>query len=202
MLIIFIKNPRLGHVKTRLAATLGAESALKVYRYLLDKTRETALLTPVRRALFYSEAVSVHDDWPDAFFEKKIQHPGDLGERMSEAFRLAFADGAEKAVIIGSDCPDLSADVLMSAFEALESNDLVVGPSADGGYYLLGMNRFVPALFEGVAWSTDQVLRQTRTTATHLALRVHTLVTLRDIDEEADWQDYLQRHPEEADRFF
>ncbi len=202
MLIIFIKNPRLGHVKTRLAATLGAATALKIYRYLLDKTRETALLTPVRRVLFYSEAVSAHDDWPDAFFEKKVQHPGDLGERMSEAFRLAFADGAEKAVIIGSDCPDLSADGLMSAFEALESNDLVVGPSADGGYYLLGMSRFVPALFEGVAWSTDQVLHQTLATATQLALQVHTLPTLRDIDEEADWQDYLQRHPEEADRFF
>jgi rSAM/selenodomain-associated transferase 1 len=184
-------------VKTRLAATVGDEEALHIYRLLVEKTRLAVLGLPeVRRRVLYSAFVPEQDEWDALFFEKKIQSAGELGQRMSEAFREAFAQGAERAVIVGTDCPELSPDVLAEAFGALRNRvPVVVGPALDGGYYLLGMSAFFPELFDGIDWSTDRVLAQTLQRAQALGKAYHLLPPLRDVDTEEDWRSYLGAQP-------
>jgi len=186
-LLIFAKNPCLGHVKTRLARELGDETALAVYRHLLRLTREATYFLPCRIALFYSDFVDKTDDWDEQRFEKRVQSGSDLGERMSNAFREIFADGSvSQAVIIGTDCPDLSPALLAKAFFALETHDFVLGPALDGGYYLLGMKALEESVFQKKTWSTDTVLRDTRDDLQALGKSFFLLPTLRDVDTPAD----------------
>lgn len=185
-LIIFIKNPVRGRVKTRLAATIGAERALEVYQKLLTITRNAAFGVPCEKYLYYADAVEVEDEWDEASFHKRIQSGNDLGERMHNAFADAFAHGAAKAVIIGSDCPGLSSAHIERAFSALDGSDVVIGPAADGGYYLLGMKAFHAEFFAGKHWSTDSMLHETLADIERLALLVDKLPTLSDLDDEDD----------------
>jgi rSAM/selenodomain-associated transferase 1 len=192
-LLIFIKNPRLGYVKTRLARTLGDEAALGIYHILLEKTRLAAMGVPVRRLLFYSDQIQPDDTWPASAFEKWLQTEGDLGARMQHAFAQAFQLGAEKVAIIGSDCPELTPEILQKAYDVLDHHDFVVGPTPDGGYYLLGMRQMENAVFQDIAWSTEQVLTQTIAAIQGLG-KTHTLLPqISDIDTEADWRSYLSR---------
>lgn len=110
----------------------------------------------------------------------------DLGERMSNAFEIVLGNDSGKAVIIGSDCPEMSTEVLEEAFRALDASDVVLGPATDGGYYLLGMRRFVPELFRDKQWSTPSVLTDTLSDAQRLGLSVRLLPALSDLDDEAD----------------
>ncbi len=194
LLHIFIKNPRLGYVKTRLAATVGEEAALAIYLQLLDKTRQAALMSTSERWLWYSDHLGSDDGWSDAAFSKKIQHQGDLGERMAAAFEQGFANGANKAVIIGSDCPELDGGILQAAFDALDTHDCAIGPTPDGGYYLLGMRRFRPELFQDIAWSTEAVFSATLERMGQLGLECFQLPVLSDIDNQGDWEAYLGRN--------
>ncbi len=188
VLLIFIRNPQLGSVKTRLAATLGAEEALRIYHILLQKTQAAAETCDATRCLYYSDFVDLNDSWSPALFQKKIQHPGDLGQRMEAAFREAFEAGAKKVVIIGSDCPDLTADLLHQAFELLDQADFVLGPVPDGGYYLLGMNVVEPLVFQGIQWSTATVREKTLEKIASLGMTFQLLPMLSDVDTEADWR--------------
>lgn len=192
-LLIFIRNPQFGKVKTRLARTLGDEEALRIYHFLLEKTREVALAVQAKRWLFYSDFIERNDDWPEADFFKKTQSRGDLGERMEQAFQISFEAGAEKAVIIGSDCPELTSEVLETAFENLETADFVLGPTLDGGYYLLGMKELQPFLFRDIEWSTTTVRAKTMEKIEILGRTCTLLPTLADVDTEADWLNF-QRH--------
>lgn len=193
VLIIFIKNPRRGYVKTRLARTLGADVALQIYHYLLCQTRHAASAVKVRRLLFYSDVVEPADAWPETDFEKRVQSSGDLGLRMEQAFREAFAEGAQKVGIIGSDCPALTGAVLETAFQQLEHSDFVIGPTPDGGYYFLGMRVFEPGVFQDIAWSTEAVLSQTVAQIQKLGKKVSMLPVLSDIDTETDWIAYKKQ---------
>lgn len=114
------------------------------------------------------------------------QCAGDLGERLSGAASSALSAGAAKVVLIGTDCPGISEDILAAAFASLEDDDLVLGPATDGGYYLLGLRQMAPQLFVGIPWSTDAVLRDTLDIARSLHLRVHLLPALPDIDRPED----------------
>lgn len=190
VLIVFIKNLRRGYVKTRLARTVGEDVALQIYQYLLDQTRKAAKGVQVRRLLFYSDAVEPEDAWLETDFEKRVQLGGDLGLRMEQAFREAFAEGAQKTGIIGSDCPALNGAILENAFEELEQNDFVIGPTPDGGYYFLGMRAFEPLVFQNIAWSTETVLAQTMAHIQNLGKTVSLLPVLSDIDTESDWVQY------------
>lgn len=189
-LLIFIKNPVAGKVKTRLARTVGDAEALRIYHILLEKTRAAALEAPVNRQLWYSDQIEIADDWPEQLFDKQVQSGADLGERMGNAFKVAFAQGAEKVAIIGSDCPTLSGAILAQAFAALDTQEAAIGPTPDGGYYLLALRRFEPTLFENIAWSTETVFRETIAAAEKAGLRVAQLPQLSDIDTEADWRQY------------
>ncbi|MBK9339049.1 MAG: TIGR04282 family arsenosugar biosynthesis glycosyltransferase [Lewinellaceae bacterium] len=188
ILLIFIRNPRLGKVKTRLAQTLGDAEALRIYLTLLEKTRQAALGSAAQRWLFYSDAVASGDGWPESDFEKLVQHGGDLGARMADAFRRAFAAGAARVLIIGSDCPELTGALLDDAFAHLHHDDFVLGPTPDGGYYLLGMRAFEPSVFEEIAWSTDSVRTATLEKIRVLGKTCTLLPELSDVDTEADWR--------------
>ncbi|MBL7827790.1 MAG: TIGR04282 family arsenosugar biosynthesis glycosyltransferase [Saprospiraceae bacterium] len=194
-LLLFIRNPELGKVKTRLARSLGDEAALRIYRLLLVRAREAALQTDAARWLFYSESIRYDDDWPMDAFHKTVQTSGDLGEKMAAAFQQAFAAGATKAVIMGSDCPELTGELLNQAFELLNQSDFVIGPAHDGGYYLLGMNQFEPAVFQHIVWSTETVCVDTESIIFSLGKSVRRLPTLSDIDEAEDWEGFLSRNP-------
>jgi rSAM/selenodomain-associated transferase 1 len=187
--LIFIKNPELGKAKTRLAATVGAERALSIYRQLLAHTRRVVRAVEARRLLYYSRFVDTQDEWSAAEFDKRLQVAGDLGLRMQQAFAEAFAEGGGPVLIIGSDCAELSPAIIEEAFRQLETHDIVIGPARDGGYYLLGMRTFTPAVFQDMEWSTAEVLQQTlaRIPEGH---SYFLLPTLSDVDTEADWLTY------------
>ena len=190
VLLIFIKNPVLGKVKTRLARTVGDAEALRIYLLLLEKTRQAALDARAGRRLYYSDRIEAEDAWAGADFKKFVQHGPDLGARMAGAFRQSFADGADRAVIIGSDCPELDGVLLNEAFSLLERHDFVLGPTPDGGYYLLGMRVFEPSVFEGIAWSTESVRAATLEKIGALGKTCALLPERSDVDTEADWRKF------------
>ena len=187
LLLIFIKNEVKGKVKTRLAATLGPDKALEVYRALLDKTCDVVhALSGVDKRVYYSDEVVTGDRWDLPGFTKAVQHPGDLGQRMTAAFQKGFEDGYEQVCIIGSDCWDLTTDRLQEAFAGLSKNDFVAGAANDGGYYLLGMTFFLEALFKGKTFSTDSVYKEALNEIVKAGKQVHELGILTDIDNEGD----------------
>jgi rSAM/selenodomain-associated transferase 1 len=189
-LIIFIKNPELGKVKTRLAETVGDEKALEIYKALLKHTKDIALQLNADRMLYYSEDVPEEEDmWSDDDFQKYIQYGEVLGERMYYAFEDALAVH-DKAIIIGSDCASLTPEIVAEAFDALDRFNFVVGPATDGGYYLLGMKKLQIEMFQQMPWSTDQVLPETLARINALGKTVYKLPELSDIDYEEDWKKY------------
>lgn len=187
-LIIFTKNPEAGKVKTRLAATIGNEAALAIYHQLLLHTVSTTKYLPVEKFVFYFNHIENEDVWNSKYYRKEVQQGNDLGERMKNAFASIFQKDYGKIVIIGTDCPDVNAGIIMNAFDYLKSYDIVVGPAEDGGYYLIGMKELRPNLFENIKWSTDTVLHDTISKCTTLELNYHLLPVLKDIDEEKDLQ--------------
>jgi uncharacterized protein len=186
-LIIFIKNPQLGKVKTRLAASIGADAALAIYHKLCQHTRQTVLGVEVERQLYYSDYIDRHDDWREELFVKHQQVGPDLGARMNHAFQDSLKRG-NKAVIIGSDCPQLTADLIQDAFHALAEHPFVLGPAKDGGYYLLGMSEPYPELFHNIEWSTNKVAEMTLQRIHAKTKSCLLLPTLSDIDTIEDWE--------------
>ncbi len=182
LLVVFVKNPEQGKVKTRLAADIGNKQALHVYQKLLAYTRTVVQDLNVSKQVWYSSRIDSSDEWAGESFSKKLQTGDHLGERMQEAFRQGFQDGFGKIVIIGSDCPALSEEHLISAFEKLEFHDVVLGPSQDGGYYLLGMNHYIPDLFLNKSWSRDSLYGETIQTLEKLDKSWSELEELNDID--------------------
>jgi len=161
LLLIFTRNPELGKCKTRLAATIGDKPALAIYTFLLRHTQTITTPLSATKTVYYSESIWENDIWDPTIYKKRLQEGEDLGQRMSNAFRDGFAQGNKKIVIIGSDMYDLSTDNLAHAFASLDKDDFVVGPAIDGGYYLLGMTRYTPSLFENKAWGSSSVLKDT-----------------------------------------
>ena len=185
---MFVRAPEAGRVKTRLAATLGAEGALRVYRRLAEHTVREARAVDAELRIHFTPADREPEvrAWLGDGPHYLAQAEGDLGTRMEAAFRSAFADGAERAVIVGSDLPDLTAALLRRAFDALDEHPAVLGPARDGGYYLLGMRAMIPGVFDGVPWSTDAVLALTLERMRGAAIEPALLPTLADVDEADD----------------
>ncbi len=185
-IIIFVRHPELGKVKTRLAATIGNEKALAVYEFLLLHTFGLIkdLNTPVY--VFYADNIIREDIWVSENVIKRLQQGNDLGDRMANAFTEVFKTGCSKVIIIGSDCYDLTTDLINEAFLRLEKNDIVIGPAKDGGYYLLGMNAPFKNLFQNIEWSTSTVLKKTIEKIEQNKYSVLNLPMLTDIDTEQD----------------
>ena len=188
-LIIFIKNPQWGKAKTRLAKTTGNDQALAIYLRLLNYTREVTKQASADKFLFYSDFICFDDEWNSTIFIKEKQKGNDLGERMANAFQYAFSQGASNVVIIGSDCAELTPAIIENAFSALEESSLVFGPAKDGGYYLLGMNKFHLPIFEQKPWSQANLLDVTLEQVKQIGLSHKLLPELSDVDTEQDWNE-------------
>lgn len=174
-------------MKTRLAASVGDHRALLIYKELLRHTREIVSQTDYSKYLFYTEEICHNDDWSKAHFEKRLQSSGSLGDKILEAFEHVLAS-CDRCIIIGSDCPRLSTEHINQAFEVLKTKDVVIGPTYDGGYYLLGMNRLESTLFSDIDWSTDLVYEQTVNKVTSKSLTYQSIDKLSDVDYIEDWE--------------
>jgi len=180
------RHPVLGQGKTRLASTIGAEATLAVYHELLAHAGAAVVGVAATKTVWLAGAPTpdVPDCWPG--YTQHPQPSGDLGQRMHTAFAAAFETGAAKAIIIGTDCPELTTDLLTKAFAQLDTHDVVLGPALDGGYYLLGMKQLILDFFLQKAWSTASVRPATLADAARLGLRVALLPPLADVDTAED----------------
>ena len=182
LLIIFTKNPEAGQVKTRLAHSVGEEKALEIYETLRYHTATVTEGVNAERMVYYSRFIPPSDLFFTDKFTPKLQQGDDLGARMFHAIDSGFESGFHHIVLIGTDCYELSREILNQAFSALERFDAVVGPATDGGFYLIGLNRVFPELFLDRQWSTPDVLRETTTILQQLAIPCKLLSELSDID--------------------
>ncbi len=193
-ILFFVKFPEPGKVKTRLAASVGAERAAAIYRLMVARVIDTlprgdelivCFDPPQKRA----EIV----DWLAPLLAGRRvtfepQATGDLGARLDAAFARAFAGGHSRVVAVGSDCVEMTAEIFGEVRAALDTHGCAIGPTHDGGYYLLALKAPCPALFRGIAWGTDAVCAQTLERGDGAGLRIHILPTLRDVDREEDWR--------------
>jgi uncharacterized protein len=182
-LIMFARWPEQGQTKTRLIPALGAEGAARLARKLTEYTatqvRALACTATVHGTGASADAMAQWLSMPCI-----LQISGDLGARMHAAIAQAHAGGSRRIILTGSDCPGLTSAILKDAFSALNSHDVVLGPAADGGYYLIGMRSPQPHLFDNMRWSHAQVLHDTL--ARLDGLRHHLLAVLHDIDTPDD----------------
>ena len=189
-LIIFVRNPVAGQVKTRIGNEKGHAFALEIYTKLLQHTHAITTELPLDIFVFYADFVNDNDLWNGHPYYKYMQGGNDLGERMQHAFATVFDKGYNKVVIIGSDCYELSSRIILQAFDQLQSSDTVLGPSEDGGYYLLGMKKLEPSIFANINWSTDTVANDTIAAIQALQLSLFALPILSDVDTAQDCERY------------
>jgi rSAM/selenodomain-associated transferase 1 len=192
-IIVFVKAPVLGMVKTRLAQRLADHVVVALYRsFVLDTLKTVACCNqPVRVFFTPPGARSELQQWLGGRLDYCAQEGEGLGEKMAAAFETSFAAGYRRVVLIGTDFPDLPSRIVADALDTLRSKDVVLGPANDGGYYLIGLNldTFSPDLFRGIAWSTDQVFDLTVSRCRDAGLTVHTLPQWRDVDTFEDLAD-------------
>jgi uncharacterized protein len=188
-LVIFVKNARRGHVKTRLASSLGEDKALSIYLALCERVRNVCLGFSGKCYVYYSEYIPPEPDvWEDDFFIKRKQYPvADLGLRMQAAFNELLPVHSSVR-LIGTDIPHLSNDLLEESILLLKNTDVILGPSDDGGYYLIGMKKTNDFLFNNMTWSVDTVLSETIQRISRNNATYHLLKTLPDIDTADDWE--------------
>ncbi len=197
-LIVFAKLPRAGEVKTRLGQSIGMKEAAEVYKRFAEHAFTLAdelQSGGVSVYVFYAPGASAEEirSWVGRPFTFIQQEGATLGERMKSAFERTIQDGFEQTVIIGTDVPELDAPVIHSAFQSLFSSDVILGPSTDGGYYLLGMKPPAKNMFEGIDWSTEYVFQQTIDKVKTLHLSFATLGELADVDTIEDYKSYVAR---------
>ncbi|TGL39740.1 TIGR04282 family arsenosugar biosynthesis glycosyltransferase [Leptospira perdikensis] len=160
-LIIFAKQPKLGKVKTRLSVSIGEEETLKIYYELLKITKTVTSNLKVEKFVYWDHLTKNSSESFDFGYPNKTQELGDLGYKMEVAFQKEFQMETGKIVIIGTDCPFLTEEILLKAYKDLDHSDFILGPARDGGYYLLGMKTFLPFVFHSIPWSTKDVLSLT-----------------------------------------
>ena len=190
LIMVFVRNPELGRVKTRLAKTIGDQAALEIYEILSKHTAKIISEIDSDKLIFYSEKIQDNDIWTVINCKKQIQTKGDLGQKMLDAFQYGFSLGYKKIIIIGSDLYSLRPKHIESAFEQLENYDVVIGPALDGGYYLLGLNSVIPEIFKQKQWSTSSILKDTLSDLKKF--NVNLLKPLNDIDTYED----LKKEPQ------
>ncbi len=196
--ILFIKAPLPGLVKSRLAAGLGPDVAADLYRRLILDSIDTLAATGYSVRIHYSppEAAGLVAELLGRERPFLAQTGADLGEKMENALYDAFSAGYERAILVGSDIPELTGSIINEALDALEGHDAVLGPAADGGSYLIGFRRetMLPCAFHGIAWSTSAVFGETMKIMRAKALRVYVLPQLHDLDSAADLEAFWKRN--------
>lgn len=191
---IFAKTPVAGKVKTRLSPPLSPAQAAEFYRLSLDETLSRVCQGPWQTVLFYSDDA----DYFRRHYPGLPCHPQrgvDLGARMERALAQLLAGGHEAAMLIGSDSPDLPLALLEEGYRALASHEVVVAPSRDGGYVLIGESRHHPSLFHDIPWSSDAVLGATRAVIARLGIHARELPAWEDVDDAASLERLIRRSP-------
>jgi len=183
LIIVFVKNIKLGKVKTRLAKTIGNQGASEVYSELVKVTELATKNIATDKRIYFSEAV-VNNKWKNDY--KTVQLGKNLGERMKNAFIDGFKDGYTHIVLIGSDLPDIKSEHLKDGLQALHKNEVVFGPAEDGGYYLIGLSKMHNAIFDNKPWSEPTLLKKTLRELKENQVTFTTLDTLNDIDTYED----------------
>lgn len=194
--ILFLKAPRPGFVKPRIAAALDDAAAVAIYRVLVERTLAT--LAPFRNVELRHTPDAADPEirpWLKPDWTVRGQGEGGLGDRLTRAFEEAQAEGCRRVIMIGADCPEMTEADVRGALDALVDLDVVVGPAVDGGYWLLGARRPVPGLFQGVAGGGDAVLAQVQARAREAGLSVGLLRSLADVDSLEDWRRFLRESP-------
>ena len=186
-LIIFTRYPEPGQVKTRLIPALGEEGAASLQKKMTEHSVAWAASLSERMPNFLEIRYEGKDqnlmaEWLGSGYSYETQGDGDLGERMARAFEENFQKKIKQIVLVGTDCPQMSAFHVKSAFDALKTHDLVLGPTEDGGYCLIGLKQMVPELFVSLAWGTETVFQSTLEKAKNAGLSVKCLVPMRDVD--------------------
>jgi rSAM/selenodomain-associated transferase 1 len=198
LVVVFLKLPTPGRVKTRLAASIGDDEAAMIYTELVRRTF-AALPTEGSTIWLYAEPaarLNQVESWIDSLgtyswrARARIvpQPDGDLGDRLTAVFRQAFAESYRHVIAVGTDCPLVTTGHFHDAFERLETTDAVIGPAMDGGYYLIGLRRETPELFFQIPWSSPSVFEATRSAAASAGLTTSILEPLRDVDSIHDWE--------------
>jgi rSAM/selenodomain-associated transferase 1 len=200
LLILFVKNPIAGQVKTRLAASLGNEKALGIYEQLMDQCQQAAGSGDWDVEVWYGNDIPEQDRWSEAGWPRIRQYGQDLGTRMRNAFLNAFDKGYEQAMLIGSDIDGMNGQLLTDAFQALDEHDSVWGPANDGGYYLVGLKSDLPSLFLDKKWSHPEVLNHAIEEVEAAGWTHKKLPVLFDIDTEMDWNEVKSRRSGEKGR--
>lgn len=183
-LIIFQKNPQPGKVKTRLAATIGDDKALKIYEVLVNHTHDLVKQLDVKRYLFFAMHLDSDEQWNHC--DGRVQKGDDLGAKMFHAINEVRAEGAERVVVIGTDCYELNVDILKQSFEDLKSHDYCIGPAEDGGYYLIGTTAPDKEVFLNKEWSTETVFEEAKSNISNIGKSLAVLPVLSDVDYEED----------------
>ncbi|WP_282041367.1 TIGR04282 family arsenosugar biosynthesis glycosyltransferase [Winogradskyella flava] len=183
LVIVFVKNIKLGTVKTRLAKTIGDYGAFEVYSELVKITENATTELNIDKRIYFSNAV-VDTKWPNEF--KAVQQGVDLGERMLNAFKDGFEAGYKRIVLIGSDLPEINSTHIENGIKALDKNNVVFGPAEDGGYYLIGLSKLEEPIFINKPWSQPNLLKITLQELHNTNVSVTTLETLNDIDTYED----------------
>lgn len=189
-IVVFARAPQLGRVKTRLAATMGDARARSIYMELGEHAVKVALAAyPGAVVVHYTPADQADQlrAWLGAGVELREQCDGDLGCRMAAAIGETIAAGAGRVAVVGTDCPGLSAGAIHTAFAALDHADVAIGPTHDGGYYVIALRASQPALFANIPWSSSETLSATLRAAKDAGLCVTVLEPLLDIDTDDDW---------------
>ena len=201
-LLFFMKCPEKGKVKTRLAKEIGAIVTVELYKnFVLDLLSTLEKLGIDLWICFHPQnSREKLMGWLGRQYCYIPQKGADLGQRMKNSFLQAFDKDYHRVVVIGSDSPDLPSAFIKQALLCLETNDVVIGPAFDGGYYLIGFraNSFLPEAFEGINWSTNTVFRETMNIFETAKLKIHTLPGWSDIDTLCDVKNLMQRNQNTA----
>ena len=197
-ILLFLRAPEEGHVKTRLAASLGDQTTLTLYRAFVEDILEMLSGTGYPVILYGHPADKISDitSWLEPDNPCRPQEGDTLGDKMANAFSTAFSEGYEQVALLGSDIPDLPPRIIHEAFDALEKEGAALGPSHDGGYYLIAFRAasFLPQVFENIPWSTEAVLLRTLDVFQKCDRPVHLLPPWWDIDTIENLKALSARH--------
>jgi rSAM/selenodomain-associated transferase 1 len=198
IILLFIRAPAKGKIKSRLASTIGEDATLELYKNFILDIVDTIEKSgyPLRIFFHPPDAGEALASWLGRHHHYMPQVGNDLGENMERAFGQIFTEGFTSAVLLGSDIPDLTPAVLHEALDSLRTNDVVMGPAADGGYYLIGCNKgtFLPNMFHGIAWGTNAVFRETMIIMHRASLQVHLVPEWQDVDTQDDLKSLFERN--------
>lgn len=198
-ILLFLRAPEKGRVKTRLAAALGDDVTLRLYRAFVLDILDMLFRTeyPVVLCFHPREKASEIKAWLGRELPCWPQTGKTLGKKMANAFIRAFSEGFDRVVLVGSDIPDLPDRIIESAFSAINREGAAIGPAEDGGYYLVAFRKsvFLPGVFENIPWGTEKVLQQTLKVFNAHRAPVSLLEPWRDMDDAGDVKDLLAKHP-------